>query len=198
MMRGRTSGYNHIISIHVDEHTNNTDYWWERSEHRKHSKQPELSAQIVNRKCFLFFDLPPRGMGITKIKLNGTARAGNAMPATPMPATSKCRPLHYRIALYSLIAKRNGYPLEKYKVTTDDGYILALFRIPHNNTDPNSKRQPVLLQHGIGARAIFLDADGGKLVRFTFGKFTLSEIDSNIEHLNNFDFFEHLLINKLY
>ncbi|KAJ8967155.1 hypothetical protein NQ317_000961 [Molorchus minor] len=54
-----------------------------------------------------------------------------------------------------LIAKRYGYPIKKYKVTSEDGYIIALYRIPHNNTDLNTKRQPVLLHHGIGGQALF-------------------------------------------
>ncbi|KAK9737390.1 alpha/beta-hydrolase lipase region [Popillia japonica] len=43
------------------------------------------------------------------------------------------------------IVKRHNYSLEEYEVTTTDGYILKIFRIP--NGDPQS--QPVLLQHAI-------------------------------------------------
>ncbi|KAJ8967494.1 hypothetical protein NQ314_002809 [Rhamnusium bicolor] len=57
--------------------------------------------------------------------------------------------------MFILIAKRYGYPMKTYKVITEDGYILTLFRIPHNNTDIKKPRQPVLLQHGIVASAIF-------------------------------------------
>ncbi|KAI8465183.1 MAG: Alpha/Beta hydrolase protein [Monoraphidium minutum] len=44
-----------------------------------------------------------------------------------------------------------GYPLEAYEVTTEDGYILALYRIPHGRYR-NTQRGPkpiVFLQHGV-------------------------------------------------
>lgn len=44
---------------------------------------------------------------------------------------------------------RRGYPLEVYEVVTQDGYILTLYRIPHNNVNVEAKRQPVFLQHGL-------------------------------------------------
>lgn len=43
----------------------------------------------------------------------------------------------------------NNYRLLSYYVTTEDGYILQLFRIPHGkNTTKNNGDQVVLLQHG--------------------------------------------------
>lgn len=43
-----------------------------------------------------------------------------------------------------------GYPYEEHKVTTEDGYILTLHRIPYGkNCDFNSTKGPVLLQHGL-------------------------------------------------
>lgn len=47
--------------------------------------------------------------------------------------------------------KLYGYPVEKHKVTTEDGYILTIFRIPHgkNSEDSFEKRPPVVLQHGL-------------------------------------------------
>ncbi|XP_017786628.1 PREDICTED: lipase member K-like [Nicrophorus vespilloides] len=46
------------------------------------------------------------------------------------------------------IVKRMGYPVENYTVTTDDSYILTVFRIPR----PGAK--PVFVQHGISVSAI--------------------------------------------
>ncbi|KAK8455761.1 hypothetical protein SEVIR_4G216300v4 [Setaria viridis] len=45
-----------------------------------------------------------------------------------------------------------GYPCEEYQVTTEDGYILSLKRIPHgvSNADNSTEdRTPVLLFHGL-------------------------------------------------
>ncbi|XP_061398568.1 lipase 3-like [Musca vetustissima] len=46
---------------------------------------------------------------------------------------------------------RNGYPSESHFVTTPDGYVLNLFRIPYSNKLQNkdSYRPAVLLQHGL-------------------------------------------------
>ncbi|XP_018568043.1 lipase member K-like [Anoplophora glabripennis] len=66
----------------------------------------------------------------------------------------------------TVLAKRYGYPMKKYRVTTDDGYILTLFRIPHNGSDINSTRQPVLIQHGIGASAVFWMMQGRRSLAF--------------------------------
>lgn len=51
----------------------------------------------------------------------------------------------------------HGYPVEEFKVTTDDGYVLTLFRIPHgvkNNSDPYTRREPVFIQHGLMSSAM--------------------------------------------
>ena len=48
------------------------------------------------------------------------------------------------------IAQFHGYPFEEYSVTTSDGYILQLFRIPHGLNDTYSEGRPaILLQHGL-------------------------------------------------
>ena len=49
------------------------------------------------------------------------------------------------------IAERNGYLSEEHNVTTSDGYILGVWRIPgkfNDSAGPKSK-PPVLLMHGI-------------------------------------------------
>lgn len=49
--------------------------------------------------------------------------------------------------------KKFGYPLETHTVTTKDGYILTVHRIPHGKAGHENsrfkKRPPVLLQHGL-------------------------------------------------
>ena len=53
-----------------------------------------------------------------------------------------------------------GYPFEEHFVTTSDGYILRLFRIPHGLNDTYSQGRPaVLLQHGI------IDPSDGFIIR---------------------------------
>jgi len=50
------------------------------------------------------------------------------------------------------IIKRWGYPVEAHDVTTDDGYILTIFRIPHGRQEtetPTKPRPVVLIQHGL-------------------------------------------------
>ncbi|XP_057375194.1 gastric triacylglycerol lipase-like [Daphnia carinata] len=59
------------------------------------------------------------------------------------------------------IIRNRGYAVEVYKVTTEDGYILELHRIPYGkgqSSDPSVKRQPVYLQHG------FLNTDNVWLI----------------------------------
>ncbi|RZB40241.1 uncharacterized protein BDFB_003922, partial [Asbolus verrucosus] len=64
------------------------------------------------------------------------------------------------------IIRLNGYPLIEYKVPTQDGYILKMFRIPSDNVrNPNAKNHPVYLQHGLVATCAnflaFVLADAG-------------------------------------
>lgn len=46
---------------------------------------------------------------------------------------------------------RAGYPCENHYVTTEDGFVLNMQRIPHGRQEPNpkQKRPVVLLQHGL-------------------------------------------------
>ena len=51
------------------------------------------------------------------------------------------------------LAKKYGYPFEKHRVITQDGYILELHRIPRGRNDFGNfykRRTPVLLMHGLG------------------------------------------------
>jgi len=49
------------------------------------------------------------------------------------------------------LIRSNGYPVEEYWVTTPDGYILALHRIPHGKDDGDSEipRPVIFVQHGL-------------------------------------------------
>lgn len=41
-----------------------------------------------------------------------------------------------------------GYPVEVHSVTTEDGYILAMHRIPYGKSGPSRNRPIAYIQHG--------------------------------------------------
>ena len=51
------------------------------------------------------------------------------------------------------LVSRHGYPIEEHFVTTSDGYILGMFRIPHGRNETAetaaADKPPVLLQHAL-------------------------------------------------
>lgn len=51
--------------------------------------------------------------------------------------------------LFSDMLKTWNYPFQSYNVTTDDGYILRLFRMQAKNTRITSGKKVVFLQHGL-------------------------------------------------
>ncbi|KAK8588558.1 hypothetical protein V6N13_087467 [Hibiscus sabdariffa] len=51
------------------------------------------------------------------------------------------------------LVQTQGYACEEHKVTTEDGYILSVQRIPAGRSGKTANKPPVLLQHGI-----FVDA----------------------------------------
>ncbi|KAF5294557.1 hypothetical protein FQR65_LT10749 [Abscondita terminalis] len=67
----------------------------------------------------------------------------------------------------SHIIVRWGYDLEEYTVTTEDGYILLLVRIPYgkNTTDVRARR-PVFLQHGLLMNSVGFVNRGRKSLGF--------------------------------
>ncbi|NXK58574.1 LICH hydrolase, partial [Sylvietta virens] len=56
----------------------------------------------------------------------------------------------------SEIIRYHGFPCEEYEVTTEDGYILGVFRIPAGRNSQNTGKKPaVLLHHGILTDSIY-------------------------------------------
>jgi hypothetical protein len=58
------------------------------------------------------------------------------------------------------ICKNKNYPFHSYEATTEDGYILKLFRIPgpkNSKLDSiNQSKKVILLQHGLFVTIIFI------------------------------------------
>lgn len=62
------------------------------------------------------------------------------------------------------IIEKYGYSHERHQVTTEDGYILSLFRITSKLNGTSG--HPILLMHGFGAAADAKVANGNKSVSF--------------------------------
>ncbi|KAL6873452.1 hypothetical protein ACP4OV_013534 [Aristida adscensionis] len=63
-----------------------------------------------------------------------------------------CPPSPHPLGMCKTRVAAFGYPCEEHEVTTEDGYILSLKRIPYGLSDCDNStedRQPVLLFHGI-------------------------------------------------
>jgi lysosomal acid lipase/cholesteryl ester hydrolase len=45
------------------------------------------------------------------------------------------------------MVERHGYNVKRHSTTTDDGYILTVFRVTSKNKEPT--KSPVFIQHGI-------------------------------------------------
>ncbi|NXH96444.1 LICH hydrolase, partial [Pachycephala philippinensis] len=78
--------------------------------------------------------------------------AGFTAASTPSADTSRCKKsLNPECFMnVSEIIRYHGFPSEEYEVTTEDGYILGVFRIPSGRNIQNTGKKPaVLLHHGI-------------------------------------------------
>ncbi|NXI48528.1 LIPM Lipase, partial [Galbula dea] len=78
--------------------------------------------------------------------------AGSTSPFTLNSDTSQYRKTRNPECFMNVseIIRYHGYPSEEYQVTTEDGYILGVFRIPAGRNSQNTGKKPaVLLHHGI-------------------------------------------------
>lgn len=70
------------------------------------------------------------------------------------------------------IIKRHGYPSESHIVSTLDGYLLTVFRIPGSKSGKKGG-SPVLLQHGLsGDSAPWVICDNNSLGKFIYFSFS--------------------------
>ncbi|KAM7102935.1 lysosomal acid lipase/cholesteryl ester hydrolase-like [Ciconia maguari] len=77
--------------------------------------------------------------------------AGVTTPSTPNSDKSQYRKTRNPECFMNVseIIRYHGYPSEEYQVTTEDGYILGVFRIPAGRNSQNTGKKPaVLLHHG--------------------------------------------------
>ncbi|NWY64201.1 LIPM Lipase, partial [Erithacus rubecula] len=78
--------------------------------------------------------------------------AGFTAACTPAADTSRCQKSRNPECFMNVseIIRYHGFPSEEYEVETEDGYILAVFRIPAGRNSQNTGKKPaVLLHHGI-------------------------------------------------
>ena len=54
-----------------------------------------------------------------------------------------------KIPYYQSFVNSFGYQFEEHKVTSEDGYILTLWRIPSKLNENSNNKKPVILQHGL-------------------------------------------------
>ncbi|NXK02205.1 LICH hydrolase, partial [Herpetotheres cachinnans] len=78
--------------------------------------------------------------------------AGFTTPSTLNSDTSQYRKTRNPECFMNVseIIRYHGYPSEEYQVTTEDGYILGVFRIPAGRNSQNAGKKPVVfLQHAL-------------------------------------------------
>lgn len=47
------------------------------------------------------------------------------------------------------ILEKYGFPTETHEFTTEDGYLLTLFRVPHGKNGTGVNPKPILMMHGL-------------------------------------------------
>lgn len=80
---------------------------------------------------------------------------------------------------------QNGYQVATYYVTTQDGYLLEIFRIPSKPGDNRRNNQPILFEHGI-----FVDSGAWIFA----GNKTLGKITYFIQYLFTSTFYKSFLL----
>ncbi|KAL5581776.1 hypothetical protein UlMin_014218 [Ulmus minor] len=68
-------------------------------------------------------------------------------------ARTKLKPINDQTSICKSMVESQGYVCQQHKVTTKDGYILGMQRIPVGRSGKAADKPPVLLQHGL-----FIDA----------------------------------------
>jgi len=88
------------------------------------------------------------------------------------------------------LVKKYGYPLEIHHVTTKDGYILELHRIPYGRKSEPAENKPVVfLQHG------FI-ASSADWIMNTVDK-ALGKLKNHIQELSDHFYMETVIIEYL-
>lgn len=86
-----------------------------------------------------------RRLSVSSLQKNGNAQRSSFFTATLREGSMSAPE----------IIKYHGYPVEEHNVTTEDGYVLRVQRIPHGIKQyRGEKRKPVLLQHGFTATSV--------------------------------------------
>nr|XP_022910198.1 lipase 3-like [Onthophagus taurus] len=65
------------------------------------------------------------------------------------------------------ITKKYGYPFEIHQLTSQDGYIIELHRIPHGKSNDNKKRSAILLTPGLDMGSVHYVLTGNISLGFT-------------------------------
>ncbi|XP_057732855.1 triacylglycerol lipase 2-like [Arachis stenosperma] len=79
---------------------------------------------------------------ITPVHGRKPLQENNELPASSSIAAADT-------GICKIMVEKNGYTCEEHKVTTEDGYILSLQRMPKARSGKAANKPPVFLQHGL-------------------------------------------------